>query len=191
MYISKQIQSPWTWGFFWGCLLLGLLDKTQSEREKNERQMPGEKGGTTSATMETQREAKAPLVSSLSQAFAHTPPSSNLPCCFPRRWTGIRGSPWLSKRHTDKWKSSSEKPVFSLCLSADHFGLLSPQILCRPSLSSSFHFQAVYYSLHHDLTSTQTSSLSVRLERWECSLTKVILKKGRWFIGYSERSWGR
>ena len=117
-------------------------------------------------------------------------PSLNLPCCFPRRWMGIRGSPRLSKRHKDKWKSSAEKPVFSLCLSADHFGLLSPKILRRPSLGSSFHFQAAYYSLHHDLTSTQTESLSVHVEWWECSLTKVIPRKGRRPLRrYSERPW--
>lgn len=56
------------------------------------------------ATMETQRGAKAPLVSSL---------SPDLPLCFPRRWMGTRSSPWLFKTCT-RIKASPEKPVWPL-----------------------------------------------------------------------------
>lgn len=72
---------------------------------------------------------------------------SNLPCSFPRSWTGVRGSPWLSIKHTsthtntqsEEWKSSLEKPVFSLSLS-----LVSLQIALASCLlkSSVVHHSA-------------------------------------------------
>lgn len=112
------------------------------EEGRNELRMFAEKGSTTAATMETQRGAKAPLVSSLSQA-------------------------------ADRSHPVREKPVFPPRLSADHFGPLSPQILSRPSLSSSaFHLWDTYYSRHRDLTSTQTSSLSLCPRMWLNTVTK-------------------
>lgn len=118
--------------------MLGLLDKTQSESRKIERKMSDKclesKRGTTVATMETQRGAKAPLVSSLSQDSLPPPPPSKSPVLLP---TGQCGSPWLSKRHKHANESAAQKkPVFPLRLSADHFGLSSPQILCPSSLGS-------------------------------------------------------
>lgn len=178
---STLLQSVWTSGFFWRRLLLGLLDKTQSAREKNERQMPGEKRGTTSATMETQRGAKAPLVSSLSQAFARSAPPSNLPCCFPWRWMGIRGSLWLSKkRHTNE--RAAQKSLFTLSVSQQitlASCLLKSSVVHHSAaqLSPPFLLQATYYPLYHDLTSTQTSRLSVWVKGERAHWQRLIIKE--------------
>lgn len=121
--------------------MLGLLDKTQSESRKIERKMSDKclesKRGTTAATMETQRGAKAPLVSSLSQDSLPPPPLQISRAASHGRWMGQCGSPWLSKRHKHaNERAAQKKPIFPLRLSADHFGLSSPQILCPSSLGS-------------------------------------------------------
>lgn len=104
---------------------------------------------------------KLPLSPLRAKAFAYSP----LPCWFPRSWMGQCCSPSPKKKQTDKWKSCSQKGLFfPVRLSADHFGLLR---LCRSSLGSAlpFHFQAAYYPLYHDITSTQTSSLCLSSNR--------------------------
>lgn len=121
-----------------------LLDKTvreQKKREKNERQTSGEKGDTTAATMETQREAKAPLISSLSQSLCSFTPPLKSPGLLP---TALDGHTWITlalpERHKQMKEWLRKKPVFSPGLSADHFGLLSPQILRRSSFGGSAQF---------------------------------------------------
>lgn len=170
------LQSVWAFGLFERDLLLGQLDKTQSESRKWERKMSDKclesEANTTAAAMETQRGAKAPLISSLSQAFAYSPPLQ-ISCAASHGvgWAHVdhRGSP--KDAHTNK-RSSLEKPVFSQHITLAPCLLKSSVALhSAAQLSSSFH-QGTYYSLHHDLTSAQTSSLCLS---WK---VKVFFHKG-------------
>lgn len=141
--------------------MLGLLDKTQSESRKIERKMSDKclesKRGTTAATMETQRGAKAPLVSSLSQDSL-SPPPPNLPCCFPRANVVHLGSP----RDTNtQMKVQPRKSPFSLSVSQQitlDSRLLRSSVLHR---SAQFSFSCSgrllsppsRYHLHSDIQS--------------------------------------
>lgn len=119
--VSRNISFVFYWGGGAGGLLLGLLDKTQSESRKIERKMSDKclesKRGTTAATMETQRGAKAPLVSSLSQDSL-PPPHSKSPVLLPTGagWANVvhLGSP----RDTNtQMKEQPRKSPFSLSVS--------------------------------------------------------------------------
>lgn len=134
--------------------------------------MSREKGGLTGATMETQKRGQSsPLITSLSQSLC----SSNLPCRFPRRWTGIHGSSWLSETRTHQWKSSLEKPVLQIALASC---LLVPSVVHHSAHCSPFHlagqllFPPSWYHLHSDIR----VPLSV-FESWEHSEDKTVIAK--------------
>lgn len=143
--------------------MLGLLDKTQSESRKIERKMSDKclesKRGTTSATMETQRGATAPLVSSMSQD-----PLSPLQisrAASHGRWMGQCGSPWLSKRHKHTNERAAQKSPFSLSVPQQitlDSRLLRSSVLHR-SAQFSFSFSdrllspTSRYHLHSDIQS--------------------------------------
>lgn len=121
----------------------------------------GSNRGVMRASMETQSGAKAPLVSPLSQSLCLFSP----PLLLPTELDGPALFTFSKKKQTHKWKSRSQKGLFfPVCLSADRFGLLRS---CRSSLGSAlpFHFQAAYYPLYRDITSTQTSSLCLSWNR--------------------------
>lgn len=146
LYLSTDLQSVWASGVYLARLLLGLLDKTQSESRKRERKISDKclerKQAQQQPPWRPREEPKLPSPPLWAKPLLNPPrPKSSVP--LP---TALDRHTWLTlarahtHTHTHKWKSSLERPVFSLCLSADHFGLLSPQILCRPSLSGSARF---------------------------------------------------
>lgn len=116
------------------------------------------KRGTTAATMETQRGAKAPLVSSLSQSLSSLAPLQIFRAASHGvAWANVvhLGSP---KDRNTQMKEQLKKTCFpSSSLSADRFGLSKSSVFIT-RLSSPFHYQTAYYPLHRDITSTQTSS---------------------------------
>lgn len=168
---STLLQSVWTSGFFLDRgLLLGLCwtkhsPRENKKREKNERRMPGEKGGTTAATMETQRGAKASFDSSLSQAFAQSPAFKSpvpLPTALDVH-TCITLA--LKKTHTQTNERAAQKRLFS-------FSVSQQMILSPCPLKSS----VVRHSAPPIIPSIMTSPplrhrVFVFLERWASSLT--------------------
>lgn len=189
--IGPHVNNYWSavsqnvfWGGF-GNLLPCLLDKTvreQKKREKNARQSSGERGDTTAATMETQREAKAPLISSLSQNLcSFTPPLQiSQAASHGVGWAYVDhlGSP---ERHKQMKEQLRKRPVFSPGLSADHFGLFSPQILRRSSFGGSARFS---FSFSEPpiipfvmISPPLRHPVSACLEKWELSLIKGCLLK--------------
>lgn len=150
--------------------MLGLLDKTESESQKIKREMSDKrlkrKRGTTAATMETQRGAKAPLVSSMSQSLSSLSPLFKSPVLLPTASDGpMRFTLAPEKTQTQMSESSS---LFSLLQSFSR-SLWALQILGSALL---LIIRTAYYPLHHDITSTQTSS---RCLSWRSNRT---LQKG-------------
>lgn len=110
--------------------------REQKNREKNERQMSGEQERHNSSHHgDPERGQSSPRI--LSEPRLTPPPPQISRAASHGRWMGQCGSPWLSKRHKHaNERAAQKKPVFPLRLSADHFGLSSPQILCPSSLGS-------------------------------------------------------
>lgn len=132
--LSRNISFVFYWGG--GSVARSAGQNTvreQKNREKNERQMSGEQERHNSSHHgDPERGQSSPRI--LSEPRLTLPPPSKSPVLLP---TGQCGSPWLSKRHKHANESAAQKkPVFPLRLSADHFGLSSPQILCPSSLGS-------------------------------------------------------
>lgn len=133
-----------------------VQEQKNTEREMSDKCLES-KRSTTAATMETQRGAKAPLVSSLSQESPPPPPPTppNLPCCFPRADVVHLGSKDTNRQMKELLRKAC-LPSASLSGS-----LCRPHILRRSSLGSALLLicQAAYYLLPPDITSSQTSRL--------------------------------
>lgn len=165
---TTEVRSVRT--FFWGVWESVAMSagqnspRAEKEREKWATNVWWERRHNSSHHGDPERGQSSPhLVFEPKPLLVHPPPS-NLPGCFPRRWMGIRGSPWLSPRDTNKWKSGLGKSLFSLPVSRQitlASCLLKSSVVHHSAalLSSPFHFPSrllfppSWYHLHSDIQS--------------------------------------
>lgn len=173
--------------FFWGVWESVAMSagqnspRAEKEREKWATNVWWERRHNSSHHGDPERGQSSPhLVFEPKPLLVHPPLKS--PGLLP---TALDGHTWITlalpERHKQMKEWLRKKPVFSPGLSADHFGLLSPQILRRSSFGGSAQF-SFSFSEPPIIPSVMISPplrhpVSACLEKWELSLIEGCLLK--------------